>query len=89
MFLKLTLILICFLKWELQLVPMGLYDECDYVQLFVSQREKIEKHQAGYFSKENQKSYKIKKEKKEKKSFDDTINRQESHLFQMFLEWNT
>lgn len=50
--------------------------------------KKIENHWAGSFSKENQKSYNIKKEK-EKKSFDDIINRQQGSLFQIFLEWNT
>lgn len=42
-----------FLEWELQLVPMGVYYECDYPQSFVSQREKTENYWSDSFSKEN------------------------------------
>lgn len=35
----------------MQLVPMGVYDECDYLQSFASQREKTENHRSGSFSK--------------------------------------
>lgn len=68
---------------------MGVYDECDHLQWFASQREKIETHWSASFSKENQKPYEIKKKKKEKQSFDAIINRLLRHLFQIFLEYNT
>lgn len=68
---------------------MGVYDERESLQSFVSLREKFENLWSGSFSKENQKSCKIKKKKKEKKSFDAIVNILLGHLFQIFLGQNT
>lgn len=65
---------------------MGVYDECDDLQSFLSQRENIENQRSGSFSKEKQKSCKIKKKEKEKRSFDAIINIVLGRLFQIFLE---
>lgn len=46
---------------------MGVYDECDCLQSFASQREKTENHWPGSFSKKKGKILqKIKKKKEEK-----------------------
>ena len=65
---------------------MGVYDECDNLQSFLSRRENTENQRSGSLSKEKQKSCKIKKKEKEKKSFDSIINILLGCLFQIFLE---